>query len=640
MKVLIALRIFLIGTVVLLLTAVPIFLSKAYASNVIFEDNFDSGNANNWTPIDGIPLWQVKNINGNNMYGARIESSSTIIDTVGGPTINTPNYQIDFDYLPIVNTNTQTTDRNFDFRWVNGYDLYEVHFQGDTDFSTNLATSSAQSLVPLVDNQINHVTIILLNQHVQFILNGVRILDSVDPTYQFGGSEKVGMRVSTGDSYPTEAWFDNIVVTSLDNTPTTTPSPTPSPIPSPTPTPSLTPTPTPILTPTPTPTTNKLNVPVLRQTDNPWGPQTYDGANFWSPLTKAIKNWGCALTSYAMVLRYFGISKLPNGTNLDPGTLNTWLKDNNGYIDGKNSGYVNPLAISSLSKQAAKINKITAFDALEFTKINSSDNSLLANQINNNRPVVLEEPGHFIVANGINSNTFNIIDPYYTNRNYLTAYNNTFNSLNELIPSKTDLSYILVTGDQNLNIQIKDANGNNLGEQFVQQPLINPETNLPGGDPIKIDYFQKPASGNYYIQLSSNKTEVDDVNVYSYDKDGNVNVKDFPIMSHTGKNNIIDINFNSQNSNKSGSKKEVTFESLIDDINNLNLLHQISNNTTDELIKSVKRIEKDYSKKFKEPTKFQLEFIKETLRFYDKKSLSQEAFGIISEDIKDLIKSL
>ena len=87
--------------------------------------------------------------------------------------------------------------------------------------------------------------------------------------------------------------------------------------------------------------------------------QTYDGANYWSPLAKTIKNWGCALTTYAMVLNYFGINKLPDGAILDPGSLNNWLKKNNGYIDGKNTGYLNPLALSSLSKQAKKINKTT-----------------------------------------------------------------------------------------------------------------------------------------------------------------------------------------------------------------------------------------------------------------------------------------
>jgi len=341
-----------------------------------------------------------------------------------------------------------------------------------------------------------------------------------------------------------------------------------------------------------------------------------------------------------MVLKYFGINKLPDGTILDPGTLNNWLKDNNGYIDGKNSGYVNPLAITSLSKKAVKINKVTAFDALEYTKINSTDNSLLATALNNSHPVVLEEPGHFIVANGISLNTFSIIDPYYTNRNNLTAYNNTFNSLNELIPSKTDLSYIMITGNADLNIQIKDSKGNNLGEQFIQQPLINPENHQPAGDPIKIDYFQKPQSGEYSLTLTSNTTGAYDVNIYSYDKDGNVNTQDFPVVLHAKNSGVLVINFDNQNSNKSEVKKELTFNLFISDIENLRSLHLISNKLSSELIDSINKIQKNYDKKFKIFTKFELKLIHKTLFFYDKKQLSQEAYRIISKDIEDLINNL
>jgi len=622
----IALRIFLVGTIALFLTIVPTF-NKTYASNVIFQDDFENGTSN-WTPSSGSSLWTIKNINGNHMYGAHIDSPSTIISTIGGPNINTPNYQIDFDYLPVVNASTSSVDRNLDYRWINNSSTLDaVHFWGETSYiaDCNDSVIRAESPTPLANNQINHITIILLNQHNQFFINNTKILDCINTTYQFSGSEKVGMRIGTGDSYPTEAWFDNIVVTSLDINPT----PTPSPIPSPTTTP----------TPTPMPA-SKLNVPVLRQTDKPWSLETYDGANFWSPLAKTIKSWGCALTSYAMVLKYFGINKLPNGTSLDPGTLNSWLEDNNGYIDGKNSGYINPLAISSLSKKATKINKINSFDALEYIRIGSPDNTLLTNQIKSDHPAVLEEPGHFIVANGISSNTFNIIDPYYTNRNDLTAYNNTFNSLNELIPSKTDLSYIMVTGNNNLDMQIKDSNGNNVGQTFTQQPLVNPETGKQGGDPIKIDYIQKPQSGNYQLALNSNKSGVYDIKLYSYDVDGDVNTENFSIVSNPGKDNAIDLSFNNQNSNKSKFNKAVNFDSLIEDVRNLKSLHLIDTNFADKLIFSISNIQKRYNKKFKLLTDIELNFLNKTLVFYDKRQLSKEAYEIISLDIEDLIKGL
>lgn len=72
-------------------------------------------------------------------------------------------------------------------------------------------------------------------------------------------------------------------------------------------------------------TTDKINlsVPLIKQTNAFWANQTYDNAQSWSPHFKTISDWGCALTSYAMVLNYYGYNKLPNGQALDPGTLNS-----------------------------------------------------------------------------------------------------------------------------------------------------------------------------------------------------------------------------------------------------------------------------------------------------------------------------
>ena len=580
------------------------------------------------------------------MYGGRINSPGMIISTVSKVNIYTPDYQIDFDYLPVVNDTTKTADRNFDFRWVDTIgNIYGIHFIGNSLYQAYLGSLLPQTQIPspMLDNQINHITIILLGQRIKFILNGTEIINYTDNTYQFSGSEKIGMRISTGDAYPTEAWFDNIKVTTLDpdGTPTPTPSLTPSPTDTVTPTltPTLTPTPTPLPSPTTTPPQN-LAVPILRQTDKSWNSQTYDSANFWSPFAQTIKSWGCALTSYAMVLKYFGINKLPDGSYLNPGTLNIWLKNNHGYIDGENSGYLNPLAISSLSKQAVEINKITAFDGLEYSRIISTNTLPLINELNNNRPAVLEEPGHYIVATGITTNSFSIVDPFYTNRTDLTYYSNAFISLNRLIPSKTDLSYLLITANQNVNVQIKDSAGNILGNQFLQQPLVSDDNNKPSGDPLRMVYVQKPPSGNYQISLTSGSNETIYTNLYSYDIDGNVNTESIPIILNTDKPSIFNLNFNNQNANNTSVEKIVTFDSLISDIRTLNNLHLINTRSADELIKSIMKLQKNYNKKFKILTKIELRFMKESLRFYDKKLINQEAREIIERDILDLIKSL
>lgn len=616
MKVRIALGIFLVGTVVLLLTAVPMLFNKAYASKIIFEDNFDSGNANNWTPLSGNSLWQVKNINENNMYGGRIESPSTIINTVAGDTDWT-DYQIEMDMYPVAGA-----DKNIQFRWTpqTGF-CNQFHFNDDGIHVNNLPYAINYVMA---NNQMYHIRIILQGANYQLFINNSLIANFIDPNPAcLKGS--IGLTISTGDAYPTEAWFDNIKVTTLDPDVTLTPTPTPTPIPTP--------------TPTPTPLPN-LTVPILMQTDSHWSNQTYDGANYWSPLAQTIRSWGCALTSYTMVLKYFGINKLPDGSDLNPGTLNIWLKNNHGYIDGKNSGYLNPLAISSLSKQSVKINKITSFDGLEYSRIISTNTLPLINELNNNRPAILEEPGHYVVATGMTINSFSIIDPYYTNRTDLTYYSNAFTSLNRLIPSKTDLSYILITANQNVNVQIKDSAGNILGNQFLQQPLVGDDNNKTSGDPLRMVYVQKPPSGDYQISLTSGSNEAISVNIYSYDVNGNVATEDVPIVLSSGKPNLINLNFNNQNANNSSVEKIVTFDSLISDIRTLSNLHLINTRSTDELIKSIMKLQKNYNKKFKILTKIELSFMKESLRFYDKKLINQEAREIIERDIEDLINNL
>ncbi len=68
------------------------------------------------------------------------------------------------------------------------------------------------------------------------------------------------------------------------------------------------------------------NYPVWGQCNNePWANDTYD-----HEAGKTICDSGCALTDYAMALATAGL-KLPDGTAIDPGTLNTWLKNNGGY---------------------------------------------------------------------------------------------------------------------------------------------------------------------------------------------------------------------------------------------------------------------------------------------------------------------
>ena len=288
-----------------------------------------------------------------------------------------------------------------------------------------------------------------------------------------------------------------------------------------------------------------LNVPFFKQTDPLWGFQEYDSADKWSS-NPTISAWGCALTSAAMVFRYHGINKLPDGTTLDPGTLNTWLKkQKDGYV-GK--GLVNWLALSRLSKQATSVNHITAFDALEFKKKITNDKEMVKTDLENQIPDILGEPGHFIVAKGIENDIITINDPAYS-RSFLTQYSNTFNSINKFTPSNTDLSYIMLTVDPDTDIVIKDSNGNPVNDSltFIEEPLTNPVNNSEtNGNPLKIVYLEKPEGDDYEIVLNSPTDTNYNLGIYLYDIDGDVFTKTQEGSLQTNEDTIIPITFDPQ----------------------------------------------------------------------------------------------
>lgn len=373
----------------------------------------------------------------------------------------------------------------------------------------------------------------------------------------------------------------------------------------------------------------ELNVPLLKQTSEPWQSEIYNKADKWNPQDPSINAWGCAMTSAAMVLKYYGINKLPNGTDIDPGSLNQWLKDQpDGYI-GK--GNLNWLAISRLSKLAKTINGITNFNALEFFRTKGENKTLLTEDINKSQPDILEEPGHFIVAKGIQESTFLINDPAYNRTTLNEGYSNSFLSMRRFVPSSTDLSYIMFTVDPDINVEMKDSLGNIVGEEFMDEAITsfaNPEEE---NSPAKILYLQKPLSGKYQIILSYTKG-IYDIEFYLYDKEGNVKVvKEKGVSSINNETFIID--FNRENSDNSSSEKIVTFESLIEDIRELRSLKLMNGTIAEAMIDLVRLTQK--IKKLNKPNAVfsQLNNLEKIVKINKGILIKEDAYQILMYDI-------
>lgn len=335
------------------------------------------------------------------------------------------------------------------------------------------------------------------------------------------------------DGY-TKVFFDDFVIED-GSTNTQTPEPSITPTPAPTSTPIETPTATPTTTPTSTATTTPtstatstpilpvLSVPSLKQYSMPWASKIYDHTK------NTINEFGCALTSAVMVLQYHGHIVLPDA-------LNNWLKNqNDGYI---RNGLINWLAVSRYTKLHDSTNSPT----LEYKRLDPTDGNLDI-ELNNNRPAILKENGHFVVATGKTSSSYLINDPGYADRNTLEPYGNSFLAINSYTPTHSDLSYMMFIVDPNINIEIKDMNGTVIPtESYIEEPinsLSNP--NIKTGESLKIVLLEKPDTGNYKLEVSGQKGKYE-LNSYLYDTLGTVSQNKFKGQiknSEVDKYNII-----------------------------------------------------------------------------------------------------
>lgn len=285
----------------------------------------------------------------------------------------------------------------------------------------------------------------------------------------------------------------------------------------------------------------QLSVPYFSQLDTGWGPLIYDHSQefFDPPLTMASS--ACALTSAAMLLKYYGRDSFPNddnwpselrGQKINPETLNLWLKnEGDGYLG---VGLVNWLAIARLSlllAQSSADNKTS----LEFTYANYQAETIVQ-QVLANQPVIADLGGHFVLISGINDseknqdgqiNDYLINDPI-SRPTTLDHELKPIKSLRLFNASQTDLSYFLLISGEPLDVKLFS------GEEKSELELVESrEKNLlDEQNDWHLYYLAKPESANYTWQFSANDlNKLALAQLLIYQKNGQVqifNLADYP----------------------------------------------------------------------------------------------------------------
>jgi len=497
----------------------------------VFEDNFNSTPDNTfpskWSMFSPAPVpgcsatWKV--VNGE--FGVYIPPQGGCadnvipIDSLWQIQLNDYVFELDARFV-------SGTDHNIpyfikpDFTTPEASTIYELHFGSPGDFDLGgpidqVITSEPQGYP---NGNTYHLKIVVKPTHVTIYINNLLVREvTLSSTLPLG---RIGLRAGVGSDPSGETWFDNVKVTTDGD--------------------------------------DTLGVPLIKQTDPLWANNIYDTAFSWTPGSKSIGTWGCALTSAVMVFKYNGITKTPTGEDLTPGTTNSWLQGTqDGYI---RNGLLNWLALTRFSR-LAKITNILPFDALEYKRINHRDDSFLSDSLGKKIPPILEEPGHFIVATGTDSanTTFFINDPAFARTTLNDSYNKNYLTMGTYTPVNSDLSYIMLVVDPNINITVTDQNGNPVGESFIQSPISDPlgiSTNIKG--PLKIYYYPKPSTGKYSVVLSAVGLSPYQLDEYLYDINGDV-VKKTDSGNLNGTKDSYVINFDKNNYSNDTSEK-ITFD--------------------------------------------------------------------------------
>jgi hypothetical protein len=145
-----------------------------------------------------------------------------------------------------------------------------------------------------------------------------------------------------------------------------------------------------------------LGVPLLGQQDPRWGGFPM---NDWR-AGQDVAQSGCAITSMAMLLSYYGIPT-------DPQTLNVWLAANGGYANAEDLVWS---AIDNFSQ-----------GRVVFTGWTGADVPFIMSQLDAGLPVVAEVSlngnQHFVVITGYSPAGFQINDPWFgDNVNFSDRY--------------------------------------------------------------------------------------------------------------------------------------------------------------------------------------------------------------------------
>ncbi len=415
-----------------------------------------------------------------------------------------------------------------------------------------------------------------------------------------------------------------------------------------------------------------LNVPYFSQNEpSPaWGPSEYDHAYSLgvTGMSGSMDWWGCAVTSVAMMLNFHDIKQFVDGSVIDPGSLNQWLKKNGGFVKGydEKGEWYSSLDWSRIGTLTEQISTRSGTPKLEWKRLAATDENLNT-ELSNKRPPIIQvkntlTTSHFVVAKGIKDDTYSINDPEW---NYadLTKFNKNFYQIDSFKPSQTNLSYLVIVVNPEVEILVTDPLNRKTGKHIIngttqsyneipeafygyEEPISNPgdgEDTKSFGTGVNSFILPTPTNGDYTIVLSGNKEKFYTINISTTEKNGAHLLNTFQGATAPKDDDVSIVSYSQDM--QSDVEKSVTFESLKSDLRELFNLRLINNKRIyNSLLVKVKLAKKASDMKIQPLGKklaiAGLKVFLFELNTQRGKHVKEEAYQILSNDASLILKNL
>lgn len=477
-----------------------------------FEDfsNYESSLPAGWTLIDSDNKGTTNNfIVNNGRFGLTTNSLFSIGDAILDG-YDWTDISFKFDLIAF-----SGVDKNVLFRWNSPDERMGFHISQNTFRIEKVIPESErlkpENLIPFptvdldgkVPNGMVHtfevtlkgpqVKVRLTNDLVDEI-----IYDYVDQNQYIITSGTIGVRVGTGVVVPTSVWFDNIEVRSLE------------------------------------PEHKGLNLTHFSQIDPQWADNEYNFSSLYNqPPRTRISDWGCAISSAAMVLDYHGFTSGPEGQSINPDTVNDYLKDNDGY---QPPGFLRWSHITKLAKDIRNSehgdpgSNLLQFEYVDF------DLDLLKQDLEATQPAILRlvQNGntHFVVAHHVDENDdifiYDPLDETFEEVSLSERYpDSQVTRIGRYFRTNSDLSYIWVY-QQNPEVNlVVEHNGMKTGFDgdtvfseipgaiyYEELPLGHPsnfQDSYGDGSTTQVFALPQPETGEYQFSFSSETTQTAEI---------------------------------------------------------------------------------------------------------------------------------